>query len=130
MKNLFYMGGPLFMGLLTALLIIMLAWAIYHFLPVLLHKETGKNTALRLKHIRTIGSFALVTGILAQLIGLYSAFSAVEQMGGVSPAMLMGGLKVSMITTLYGLVIYLLSLLIWFIADHILYKKAKQPELT
>ena len=112
------------MGILTALLVIMLAWAVYHFLPVLLKKGVDpKQTGSRLKHIKTIGSFALVTGIFGQLIGLYSAFAAIEQMGGVSPAMLMGGLKVSMITTFYGIIIYLFSLLIWFVFDYVLTKK-------
>ena len=124
MKDLFYMGGPLFMGLLTALLIVMLAWAIYHFSPMLVKKEFDvTKTRSRLKHIKTIGSFALVTGILGQLIGLYGAFAGIEQAGGVSPAMLAGGLKVSMITTFYGFLIYLLSLVIWLIMDYITVQK-------
>ena len=125
MKDLFYMGGPLFMGLLTGLLILLVAWSLYHFLPVVVKKsvEVSKSRS-KLKHIKTIGAFALVTGILAQLIGLYSAFAAIEEMGGVSPAMLMGGLKVSMITTFYGIVIYLLSLLLWFVFDFIVSKKS------
>ena len=126
MKQLFYEGGPLFMGILTALFIIMVAWGIFHFLPVLVKKEfnLAKTQAL-LKHIKTFGAFALVTGILGQLIGLYSAFIAIEQAGDVSPALLMGGLKVSMITTLYGIFIFLVSLLLWFIFDFIVVQKAK-----
>ncbi|TNF42255.1 MAG: MotA/TolQ/ExbB proton channel family protein, partial [Bacteroidetes bacterium] len=116
MKNLFYMGGPLFMGILTAIFIIMIAWAIFHFLPVLV--KNGHNLEkirARLKHIKTIGTFALVTGILGQLIGLYQAFAAIEQAGDISPSLMMGGLKVSMITTFYGILIFLISLLLWLI---------------
>jgi hypothetical protein len=121
MKELFYMGGTLFMSILTAILIIMVAWAIYHSLPFL----TGKNydltqTRMRIRHIRTIGLFGLMFGISGNLIGLFQAFDAIEQMGDVSPALLMGGLKVSMITTFYGIFIFLLSLLVWFILDYIL----------
>ena len=126
MKQLFYEGGPMFMGILTALLIIMVAWGIFHFLPVLIKKEYNlAKTKSLLKHIKTIGTFALVTGILGQLIGLYNAFSVVEQMGGVSPAMLMGGLRVSMITTFYGIFIFLVSLLLWFILDYIATRKSQ-----
>jgi hypothetical protein len=126
MKNLFYMGGPGFMGTLTVILIMMVAWAVYHFLPVFLNKEVNfAKTRSKLKHIKTIGTFALVTGILGQLIGLYFAFSAVEEVGSVDPGILMGGLKVSMIPTLYGILIFLLSLLIWFIADLIVSKKSE-----
>jgi hypothetical protein len=106
MKNLFYMGGPLFMGILTALLIVLVAWTVYHFLPVFFKKEKNfAKTRSQLKQIKTIGTFALITS--------------------VAPALLMGGLKVSMITTIYGILIFLFSLLIWFIADLIVSKKSE-----
>lgn len=126
MGKYFYEGGPLFMGILTAIFVIMVAWTVYQFLPVLLKKDFDYNkTKERLKHIKTIGTFALVFGIVGQLIGLYQAFSAVEQMGGVSPALLMGGLKVSMITTLYGILIFLISLILYFVTDFVASKKSE-----
>ncbi|NCB09376.1 MAG: hypothetical protein EOM73_14585 [Bacteroidia bacterium] len=125
MKNLFYMGGPLFMGILTVILIIMVAWAVYHFLPVITKRDINfAQTKAKLKHIKTIGSFALVTGVLGQLIGLYAAFEAIEQVESVAQPVLMGGLKVSMIPTIYGIVIFLISLLLWFVSDYFLSKKA------
>lgn len=57
-----------------------------------------------------MGLLALTTGTLGQVIGLYQMFEGIEMMNGVSPAMIAGGLKVSTITTLYGLLIYLISL--------------------
>jgi len=126
MKQLFNEGGPLFMGILTIIFIVMIAWAVYQFLPVLLKKEFGiEKTRARLKHIRTIGSFALIFGILGQLIGLYQAFGIIEQMGEVSPALLMNGLQVSMITTLYGILIYMISLILWIIMDYVATQKIK-----
>ena len=80
MKDLFYMGGPLFMGVLTLVLISMFVWAIYHIIPVLTKQKVKiKTKRKRLMHIKTIGTFGLATGILGQLIGLYAAFSAVEE---------------------------------------------------
>ena len=68
------------MGILTAILIIMVAWAVYHFLPVLAGKEFNlSRTKSKLKHVKTIGTFGLVTGILGQLMGLYAAFSVLEE---------------------------------------------------
>jgi len=126
MKQLFYEGGPLFMGILTIILIVMIAWAVYQFLPVLLKKEIAiEKTRARLKHIRTIGSFALIFGILGQLIGLYGAFGAIQQMNGVSPSLLMGGLRVSMITTFYGILIYMISLILWISMDYVATQKIK-----
>lgn len=126
MKNLFYMGGPLFMGILTVVLIAMLAWTIYHILPVLLNKEFDTvKKASKLKHIKTFGTFGLVTGILGQLIGLFSAFNAIEQAGNIASGILAGGLKVSTITTIYGVLIFLISLLLWFICDNIVSAKSE-----
>ena len=102
--NLFNMGGVLFMSLLSIELLVMTIFVIKSFLA----KEDKQ------KHVDTaksVGLLALVTGVLGQLIGLYDALKAIEVMGQVSPAMLAGGIKVSMITTLYGLLIYVISLL-------------------
>ena len=112
------------MGVITAVFIIMVVWAIYHFLPVLLKKEFDPvKTADRLKHVKTIGSLAMVLGILGQLIGLMAAFDAIEQMGNVSQSLLAGGLKVSTIPTVYGILIFIISLIIWIILDYIVSKK-------
>ena len=59
----------------------------------------------------------MITGILGQLIGLLMAFQAIEGANDISPAILAGGLKVSMITTLYGIFINLLAILLWFLLD-------------
>ena len=95
MIDLFYEGGPLFMSILTIILIGLLV-------------STWKFP----QYVNEIGILALSLGILGQIIGLYSAFKGIEQMGQVSQEMMAGGLKVSSITTIYGLIIYIISLLI------------------
>jgi len=126
MKNLFYTGGPAFMGILTAILVIMVAWAVYHFLPVLTGKEINfSSTKSKLKHIKTLGTFALIFGIFGQLIGLYQAFGILEELGDVSQSLIAGGLKVSMIPTLYGVSIFIVSLLLWLTFDFIVTKKSE-----
>lgn len=108
--NLFQMGGVLFMSMLTILLIGVLAATVLYWM----NKEpTSKNHDA----IKSIGLLALVVGVLGQMIGLFSAFQAIEQMGSVSPAMLAGGLKVSSITTIYGLIIYVISLILWMLSE-------------
>lgn len=126
MKNLFYEGGPQFMSILTVILIIMVAWCVYHFLPVLLKQEKDLvKSKSRLKHIKTIGTFALITGILGQLMGLIGAFDAIELAGGVAQGLLAGGLKVSTIPTIYGILIYMISLILWFVVDNMITKKTE-----
>ena len=94
MLDYFMMGGPLFMGILTLIFLLMI------------------YAAVRKSGVKELGLLALAVGFLGQLIGLFGAFEGIEQMGGVSQAMLAGGLKVSSITAIYGLLIYTVSLLI------------------
>lgn len=120
-KDFFFMGGPLFMGILTFLFIFMIIWSIYHFLFYFLRKGISTDKiSKKLSHIKILGLIALVTGIFAQLIGLYKALASIERAADISPGIIFGGLKVSMITTIYGIIIYLLSLVIWFILDAII----------
>ena len=93
MMDLFYQGGPLFMSILSFLLLGVL-W-----------------TAWKGGPLKELGLLALAIGILGQLIGIYDAFSVFETTE-ISSALLAGGLKVSLTTTLYGLVIYIVSLVL------------------
>lgn len=124
MKDLFYMGGLLFMSILSVLLVIMVAWYIYNFLGIANPQKRNKEKLLQnMKYGRSIGLFAMITGILGQLIGIYAAFSAIERAADISPAIVFGGIKVSMITTLYGILIYLFSILLWFVFSQIIERK-------
>jgi len=98
MFELFEKGGTLFMSLISIAQIGM-------FVAIILHQRGKANTTA----IREFGLLALTLGILGQLIGLYSAFVGIQQMGSVSPAILMGGLQVSMITTFYGFIGFIIS---------------------
>jgi flagellar motor component MotA len=119
MFELFYTGGPLFMGILTILFFIILAIAVYHLVIILKNDFKDINESRKkLKYIKSLGLFAFVTGIMGQLLGLYNAFGAIEMAMDISPAILAGGLKVSMITTIYGALIFVISYLLWIILDY------------
>lgn len=116
MMDLFYQGGALFMGILTLIFTTSLVLSVVYGSAVFKGKLTASMGGLaKLSLIREVGIFGLMVGIFGQLIGLYDAFLAIQEMGQVSPAMLAGGLKVSMITTLYGFFIALISLLIYML---------------
>lgn len=116
MFDLFIEGGWEFMLLITILALVMLFFAAKGASAVF-----GNNQPYhpqRLYYIRFFGMLALVTGVLGQLIGLYQAMKQISQMGGeVSQAIMAGGFKVSMISTLYGFVVFLIAHLIWFVLD-------------
>ncbi|PLW98867.1 MAG: hypothetical protein C0593_04615 [Marinilabiliales bacterium] len=120
MKDLFYMGGTMFMSILTILLIIMVAWYIFHTVRFFINPDLGKEKALRqLMYGRSIGLFSIITGITGQMVGLFAAFDAIEKAADISPALVFGGVKVSMITTMYGILIFLFGLIIWFIVSQL-----------
>lgn len=117
MTSLFYEGG-IFMGILTILLLIIIAMAVYQFVQISKNNyEHATTFRHHLSRIKSLGLFALVVGIFGQLLGLYQVFSFIGQVGSISPAILAGGLKVSTIPTLYGMIIFLLSWLIWMGLD-------------
>ncbi len=118
------MGGPLFMSILTIVLVVMVGWILYHFISGYKSAQLSRETILRrLGYGKSIGLFAMIIGILGQLIGLYDAFAAIEKMGEISPSMVYGGIKVSIITTLYGIFIYLVSLILWFVTSAIIERR-------
>ena len=62
--------------------------------------------------VKEIGIAAVVVSVLWNMAGLYQALGAIQMAGDISPAVVCGGLKVSMISTFYGLIVYFISLII------------------
>ena len=107
MFKLFIQGGPVFMTILTVLLVAIFfaAWKAPRW-------------------IKEIGTFALVFGFLTYFIGLYQMFTALQQVAMdlgdgvtgvfdlVSPGVFFGGMKVGLIPVFYGIIIYLISLIV------------------
>ena len=106
------------MSILTILLVIIVAVSVYYAVSIANGKALSKvNFRHQLAYVKAIGRFTMIVGILGQLIGLMMAFTAIEAAMDISPAIIAGGLKVSMITTLTGIFFYLISVVFWFILD-------------
>jgi hypothetical protein len=114
MKELFFMGGSTFMATLSILLIIMCAWIIYQFVVAYKSDQINQEKAL--------GKIAY-----GKTIGLFAMFNAVQQVyskgEAIRPELVYGGIKVTMICAMYGILIYLFALLLWFVASIIIEKK-------
>jgi biopolymer transport protein ExbB/TolQ len=95
MFKLFLEGGATWMSILTVELIALLfaAW-----------KAPG--------WVKEIGLIALTTGVLGTTAGIYSAAVSIQAAGGVTQALLWGGISIALITAIYGMFIYLASLVI------------------
>lgn len=63
------------------------------------------------------GAYGVVLGILGTLIGIAQAASAIQAFGGetVSAALVWGGIRVAMITVIFGFLIFSIALIAWFV---------------
>ena len=112
------------MGILTIMLFIIVILSLFFFYLIIRKEYKDLDQTLkRLLFIRTAGAIALVTGILGQMVGLYSALTVIEAAADISPTILAGGLKVSMITPIYGMIIFLISYLLWAVLYYSATKK-------
>ena len=93
--ELFTSGGLLGMAVLTLLLVLMLfaAW---------------KAPAW----VKEIGIMALVVGFLWGMAGVYQMQGVLQKMADVDMSVVQGGYKVTLIPVMYGMMIYLVSLII------------------
>ena len=106
-------GGPPFMFPLLLLLIINIGIFIYVLIAMIQKKQFNPKW---LEAIKQIGGLAAAYGTFGTLIGLFFAFDALEALEVMIPLqVIMGGLKVALITVLYGLIIFCLSLLAYII---------------
>lgn len=121
--ELFYQGGPQFMSIVTIWgigMLVFTAQKVIHFFV------QGKMTKNGLGLILLFGSLAMVTGFLGQAIGLTAAFNAIEAAGDISPSLVAGGLKVSMIAPIYGTILFILSLIFWGVLKEIYTRKSEK----
>ena len=95
-------GGAAFMYPLLLLLIIILVLLTQGFIK----KETTTKT---IKLVSSIALFALVWGFLGQIIGLITAFDAIEASGTVSYDIFASGLKISFLAPAFGAVVFLIG---------------------
>jgi len=108
MYDIYLAGGAQFMHVMTLIFLINLGLIIYVLLTRLQKKKINQNT---LEAIRQLGGLALAWGVFSTVIGLFFAFGDLERMKETLPFnVIMGGLKVALITALYGLIIFLISL--------------------
>lgn len=101
----FMEGGPLFMSMILICLLLSLCFIILGFIN--LKKDIGKSKKMT-SLASDVSVLGLVIGFLGSIIGMISAFDAIESLGDVSTGMMAGGLKVAFLTTVFGSVTFIL----------------------
>ncbi len=113
MMELFVQGG-VFMYPLLAIAAVVLGLALWASFRV--PATAGPDPLLETGIDATLfwGGWALLVGLLGTFVGIYLAAGAIQRAGEVSASLAWGGIQVALITTLFGLTIFIVAALIWF----------------
>ena len=104
--NRFMEGGALFMSLILVSFLI----SIYYIVKSILNIKTNIGVSIKmLKHINDSSVLGLALGILGAFLGLISAFDVLEASGQADPAVIAGGLKIALLSPLFGLFTFSVS---------------------
>ncbi len=102
----FMEGGAIFMSLILVCLLI----SMYFIVKSVLNIKTHPNVSINmLKHIKDSGILALALGVMGAFLGLISAFDVIESTGGAAPHIIAGGLKIALLSPLFGLLAFAIS---------------------
>ena len=110
------MGGP-YMHVITLLGILMLAITIWKIVGLV------KKTSVDLKWldlIRMAGLLALAVGFLSQVVGIVAALEAIKAAADVSQEIVMMGAIVSFYAPIWGLMVFIFSMLFYYILKEII----------
>ena len=104
--NRFMEGGALFMSLVLICLLISIYFTVKSLLNIKTNIEISKKM---LKHISDSGTLGLALGVMGAFIGLITAFDVLEATGEADPSIIAGGLKVALLSPLFGLFTFSVS---------------------
>ena len=104
--NRFMEGGAFFMSLILICLLISIYFTAKSFLNIKSNVEISRKM---LKHISDSGALGLALGAMGAFLGLISAFDVLEASGAAEPGIIAGGLKVALLSPLFGLLTFSLS---------------------
>jgi len=102
----FLEGGALFMSLILICLLMSIFFTVKSILKIKTDIEVSKKT---LKHISDSGTLGLALGVMGAFLGLISAFDVLEASGAAEPAIIAGGVKVALLSPLFGLLTFSFS---------------------
>lgn len=104
--NIFMDGGPLMMSLILISLVLTLIFLIMGFVNL---KKNPIRSNKMLNLTGHAGLLGLVLGFFGSILGLIAGFDAIESAGDISSGVLASGLKISLLTTLFGSFVFIIS---------------------
>jgi biopolymer transport protein ExbB/TolQ len=117
MKEFLVTGGPWGMSFILILGIIILTISIITALRRILRQKFSVLDERLMLSIKYLGGIAFLSGLFCQTLGLYLAYQAIVEAADVSPMLVMQGVFISFYTTFFGLGVFLVSLIIWYLLN-------------
>ena len=116
LKTKFIEGTASFMSLVAIALVIGLAFCIERIIYLSLAEINTKKFLAAIEAALEKGcswitlfiAMAPSLGFLGTVIGMVQAFDKIQQVGDISPTVVAGGMKVALITTIFGLIVALI----------------------
>lgn len=114
MIRFFAEGNYWFMGTLSLLFLIILSMAVLAYAKAFRSTSGQGDQIVNLSgHIKSVALFTLVIAIFFQILGLVDVFDYLaHQDSQVAAPILAGGIKITFWSTIYGIIIFLVSMLI------------------
>lgn len=114
MTSFLFEGGIVFMSILTLLFLAILSLAVIAGISAFRSDEKSIVKAKTiLGHLKSLALFALVFAVFSQILGLVDIFGYLaDEDANTASSVLAKGIKLTFHPTLYGLIIYLSSILI------------------
>ena len=125
MKEFLVTGDFLRMSIILILGIIILLISILATARRIMHQEYSLLDEKLMLSIKSLGGIAGLAGLFFQTVGLYLAFQSIQAAADISSIIVMKGVFLSFYTTLFGLGVFLVSMIIWYILKVTAGNKAK-----
>ena len=121
----FQEGGLFGMLLILACLIL----AIFFTFKAFAHLQGDSQQFLKYKKlINQVVLLGLVISFLNSLLGLVQAFDSLEATGGGDPAIVAGGLKITLLSPIFGLFVFIMGYMASFILSWMRKSELEKPE--
>ena len=118
-------GGLPGMSIILILGIIILLISILATARRIMNQEYSLLDEKLMLSIKSLGGIAGLAGLFFQTIGLYRAFQAIQAADDISAIVVINGVFRSFYTTMFGLGVFLVSMIIWYILKVTAGNKAK-----
>jgi hypothetical protein len=121
MLDIYIAGGVEYMHPVTLVLIVLLVMAGRLVFKKMRHQPLEESN---FKVLLQLGMLGLALGTFGTIIGFFQALHALSEMTETLPFnVIMGGLKVALITVIYGLIVFIISMVLYFVLRMVLIKQ-------